>query len=261
MTTGPVVRAGFAPVIVAAVGVAGFSLLPGVVEAAAAKEGVTAGAVVAMADTEEYCTGYEHTFHGEWSGRDDGDGSGRPVLFRIGVSAGGKGCYAQLNVRTPPGVAPYELPRFRADAGGDGSWTLRYRDTVLEVDAATGTAVRRRGGEAPQPGTLLAHAPAVGDPPSAPPAGERARWYGKWRGRLSGVPFRVTLRFTESGSGTVKGRVTSLLMRRSFTGRFHGGMLVFRWRNRHVGLVMQPGGDTLVYHDYKGRVYRFRRRG
>ena len=37
-------------------------------------------------------------------------------------------------------------------------------------------------------------------------------------------------------------------------------MLVFRWRNRHVGLVMEPGGDVLTYHDYKGRTFHFRRR-
>ena len=36
-------------------------------------------------------------------------------------------------------------------------------------------------------------------------------------------------------------------------------MLVFRWRNRYVGLVMDPEGDVLVYTDYKGRVSRFRR--
>ena len=252
-------RAGFVPVIVA-VGVVGLPPFSAAVGAATAKEGVTVEAAVALADTEEYCTGYERTFHGEWSGGGGGADGGRPVLFRIGVNSGGNGCYAQLNVMMPRGVAPYELRRFRAETGGDGAWTLRYRDTVVEIDTATGTAVLRKGDETPQPGTLLAQAPAVGDSPPAPPATERARWYGKWRGRLSEVPFRVTLRFTESGPGTVKGRVSSLLMKRNFTGRFHGGMLVFRWRNRHVGLVMEPGGDTLVYNDYKGRVYRFRRR-
>ena len=49
-------------------------------------------------------------------------------------------------------------------------------------------------------------------------------------------------------------------MAKTFTGRFHGEMLVFRWRNRHVGLHMEPDGDTLVYNDYKGRVFRFRRK-
>ena len=186
-------------------GVAGLPPYSAAVGAATAKEGVAVEAAVAMADTEEYCTGYERTFHGEWSDGAGGADGGRPVLFRIGVDSGGTGCYAQLNVITPLGVAPYELRRFRAEAGGDGAWTLRYRDTVLEIDSATGTAVRRKGDETPQPGTLLAHAPAVGDSPPAPPAKEQARWYGKWRGRLSEVPFRVTLRFTESGSGTVKG--------------------------------------------------------
>ena len=47
-----------------------------------------------------------------------------------------------------------------------------------------------------------------------------------------------------------------LLMVKNFTGRFHGEMLVFRWKNRHVGLLMEPDGDTVVY---KGRVSRFRR--
>jgi len=49
-------------------------------------------------------------------------------------------------------------------------------------------------------------------------------------------------------------------MKQTFTGRFYGEMLVFRWRNRHVGLVMEPGGDVLVYTDYRGRIHRFRRR-
>ena len=50
-----------------------------------------------------------------------------------------------------------------------------------------------------------------------------------------------------------------LLMSEAFTGRFHGEMLVFQWKNRHVGLVMETDGDTVVYHDYRGRVSRFRR--
>ena len=50
-----------------------------------------------------------------------------------------------------------------------------------------------------------------------------------------------------------------LAMADSFTGRFHGEMLVFRWKNRHVGLVMEPAGDAVVYNDYKGREFRFRR--
>ena len=72
-----------------------------------------------MAGTEHYCTGYETTFHGAWEARDGGDGgdAGPSVLFRIGVNAGGEGCYAQLNVMTPPGVAPYELPVSRPRRG------------------------------------------------------------------------------------------------------------------------------------------------
>ena len=58
----------------------------------------------------------------------------------------------------------------------------------------------------------------------------------------------------------VDGRISMLLMAETFTGRFHGEMLVFRWRNRHVGLVMDPGGDTIVYTDYNGTGFRFRRR-
>lgn len=212
----------------------------------------------AMAGTEDYCAGYEQTFHGKWTPVEAGT-LGPPVLFRIGVNSRGKGCYAQLNVMTPPGVAPFELPRFRADAGDD-IWRLHYRGTVLEIDTARGTAVRRLGEEPPQSGTLLAHPPPVGEAPPPPTARQRARWYGKWRGRLSRLPFPVTLRFAESGTGEVVGRISSLLMRQTFRGRFHGEMLVFRWRNRHVGLVMEPGGDTLVYHDYRGRVHRFRRR-
>ena len=83
----------------------------------------------AIAGTERYCTGYERTFHGAWGagGTEEagksGDGAAAtgaspPVLFRIGVNADGEACYAQLNVRTPPGVAPYELPRFHATGGG-----------------------------------------------------------------------------------------------------------------------------------------------
>ena len=60
-------RAGFVPVIVA-VGVVGLPPFSAAVGAATAKEGVTVEAAVALADTEEYCTGYERTFHGEWSG-------------------------------------------------------------------------------------------------------------------------------------------------------------------------------------------------
>ena len=217
----------------------------------------------AMAGTEHYCTGYETTFHGAWEARDGGDGgdAGPSVLFRIGVNAGGEGCYAQLNVMTPPGVAPYELPRFGAKARDGDAWTLRYRETVLEIDAGNGTVVRREGGGSARTGVLLARAPAVGEPPPPPPpsAPRRERWYGQWQGRFPGVSFPVHLRFAASEAGRVQGRISSLLMAKTFTGRFHGEMLVFRWRNRHVGLVMDAGSDTLVYTDYKGRVSRFDR--
>ncbi len=214
----------------------------------------------AMAGTERYCTGYETTFHGEWKGGEAGESAaGAPVPFRIGVNAGGEGCYAQLNVMTPPGVAPYELPRFGAKVRSAGAWTLRYRETVLEVDARIGTVVRREGGEVARTGVLRAGVPAVEDLPP-PSARQRKRWYGAWRGRLPGVPSPVGLRLAAAEAGGVKGRISALLMKKTFAGRFHGEMLVFRWRNRHVGLIMEPDGDTLVYHDYKGRVSRFRRR-
>ena len=214
-----------------------------------------------MAGTEHYCTGYETTFHGAWEAGEGGeDAAGLPVLFRIGANAGGEGCYAQLNVRTPPGVAPYELPRFGARARGGGAWILRYRKTVLEIDAGNGTVVRREGGGGPpRTGVLLANAPTVEDPPPPPPAPRRERWYGRWRGHFPGVPFPISLRFAASEAGRVQGRISSLLMAMTFTGRFHGEMLVFRWRNRHVGLVMDEGSDALVYTDYRGRVSRFRR--
>ena len=216
---------------------------------------------LAMAGTEHYCTGYESTFHGEWSVADDARASVPPVLFRIGANAGGTGCYAQLNVRVPPGIAPYELPRFRARARGGNTWTLRYRDIVLELDAGSGTAIRREGADAPRRGVLRDRPPPVGNALPPPSTRQRARWYGKWRGRISQLPFPVTLRFSDAGADRVRGRISMLLLARSFTGRFHGEMLIFRWRNSHVGLVMEPGSDTLVYTDYRGRVFRFRRRG
>ena len=223
----------------------------------AATETVTGTA--ALAGTERYCKGYDTTFHGVWEARANEDEvAGPPVLFRIGVNAGGEGCYAQLNVMTPPGVAPYELPRFGATAGDGGAWTLRYRETVLEVDAGNGTVVRRGGGIVTRTGVLRAEAPPIEAPPPTASAGQRERWYGKWRGRFPGVPFRIGLRFAASGAGGVRGRISSLLMAKTFEGWFHGEMLVFRWRNRHVGLVMDPKGDALVYTDYKGRVSRFR---
>ena len=216
---------------------------------------------VAMAGTEQYCIGYERTFHGAWTTGVDRAVAGPPVLFRIGANSRGAGCYAQLNMRTPPGVAPYALPRFRARAKEGGTaWMLRYREIVLDLDTKSGTAVRREGGNVVRNGILLARPPALGVSPPAPPARQRQRWYGKWRGRISGLPFPVTLRFSPAERGRVRGRISMLLMAENFTGRFHGELLVFRWRNRHVGLHMEPGGDTLVYHDYRGRVFRFRRR-
>jgi len=221
---------------------------------------------VAMSGTERYCTGYETTFHGVWGAGEAGEAEASvavaapPVLFRIGLDAGGAGCYAQLNVRTPPGVAPYELPRFRARAGpGRDAWTLRYRADVLEIDVGTGRVVRREGGSVVRSGLLLPGSPPVGEHLPPPSAERRARWYGTWRGRFPGAPFRVTLRFNESFAGGVSGRISMLLMSQTFTGRFHGDMLVFQWKNRHVGLFVEPGGDTLVYNDYRGRVARFGR--
>ena len=243
----------FAPILAAGLGSAG----------AAGPAHPAAPGAAAIAGTERYCAGYETTFHGEWKAGEasaGGDGAaGPPVLFRIGVNAGGEGCYAQLNVRTPPGVAPYELPRFGAEARGGGAWALRYRETVIEVDDGAGTVVRRQGGGPARTGVLLAETPAVEDPP--PPSSDRRRepWYGRWEGRFPGVSFPIHLRFAPSEAGRMRGRISALLMAKAFTGRFHGELLVFRWRNRHVGLVMDPEGDELVYTDYKGRVSRFRR--
>ncbi len=261
-TTAPGARV--APVLVAALGV-GF---------AAACQGATPGVPAlpvvledaAMSGTERYCTGYDTTFHGVWEAGEAGEaeatgaGAAPPVLFRIGLNAGGAGCYAQLNVRTPPGVAPYELPRFRAKAGpGGDAWTLRYRAFVLEIDVGSGRVVRREGRSVVRSGLLLPGPPPVGEPLPPPSAERRSRWYATWRGRFPGVPFRVTLRFNESSAGEVVGRISMLLMSRTFTGRFHGEMLVFQWKNRHVGLGMEPDGDTLVYNDYRGRAFRFQR--
>ena len=239
-----------APILAAAA----FGLGPAPDAAAAAPE------AAAMAGTERYCAGYGMTFHGQWEGEEGGEGGdGAAVPFRIGVNAGGEGCYAQLGVRTPPGVAPYELPRFGAEAREGGAWTLRYRETVLEVDPGSGTVVRRHGGGPARTGVLLAEPPSVEDPPPPPSAPRRERWYGRWQGRFPGVSFPIRLRLAPSEAGRVQGRISLLLMTETFTGRFHGELLVFRWRNRHVGLVMDPGGDALVYTDYKGRVSRFHR--
>ena len=249
-------RAGIVPALVVA-GAAGLSPFATAVAATATQGAPDSGA---MAGTEDYCAGYEQTFNGTWASVEPG-ATGPPVLFRIGANADGAGCYAQLNLATRSGVAPYELPRFQARERDAAAWTLRYRDIVLEVDPARGSAVRRKGGAPPRSGALLALSPQVGEAPPRPPSRQRARWYGKWRGRLSGIPFRVTLRFAEARAGEVTARISSLLMRRTFMGWFHGEMLVFRWRNRHVGLRMEPDGKAIVYNDYRGRVFRFQRRG
>ena len=215
-------------------------------------------AAEAMWGTERYCTGYEKTFHGAWGLKSDA--AGPPVLFRIGASADGAGCYAQLNVVTPPGIAPYELPRFGANAEARGRlWTLHYRGIVLLVDSERGTAVRRAPGEATRTGVLLPRPPLVGDPSPAPSTRQRERWYGNWRGRFPGLPSSVNLRISGSGADRVQARISMLFMAETFEGRFHGEMLVLRWRNRHVGLSTAHGGEALVYHDYRGRIFRFRR--
>ena len=221
---------------------------------------VVRGEAVAMAGTERYCTGYDTTFHGVWEGGRGTAVAASPVLFRIGLNPGGAGCYAQINVRIPPGVAPYELPRFRARAGpGGNTWTLRYRAVALEIDVGSGRVIRREGGAAVRKGRLLPEPPPVGKTLPPPSAERRGRWYGTWRGRFPGAPLRVTLRFNESSAGRIMGRMSMVLMSQDFIGRFQGDMLVFRWKNRHVGLIMEPGGDNLVYNDYRGRVSRFRR--
>ena len=212
----------------------------------------------AMAGTEQYCSGYDETFHGEWI--ETGPGASRPPMpFRIGADSDGAACYSQLGVMSSRRVAPYELPRFRVESKGGGIRTIRYRDFVLELDTGSATAVQRRGEEPPWTGTLLDGPPPVGGAHTAPPEAWRERWYGKWRGRLSDLPFPVTLRFSRSGGEGVDGRISMLAVADSFTGWFHGEMLVFRWKNRHVGLVMESAGDAIVYNDYKGRVFRFSR--
>ena len=216
-------------------------------------------AAAAMAGAERYCTRYEHTFHGAWTPDEQ---EGAPVLFRVGANTGAdrRGCYAQLNVMADRGIAPYELPRFRVEKKG-GVWTLRYRTISVTLDPERGTAVHRQGEGPPRTGRLLARPPPIGSVPPAPPARRMERWYGRWRGRFAGLPFPVTLRFSGAGTNEVEGRISGLLMSRSFKGRFHGEMLVFRWRNRHVGLVMEEDGDSLVHVNYRGQAYRFHRRG
>lgn len=213
----------------------------------------------AIIGTERYCTGYEHTFHGEWT---DENPESAPLPFRVGANtdADDRGCYAQLGVMGGRNIAPYELARFRVVAG-NGVWTLSYRAIRVILDTERRTAVHRQGERPPRTGRLLAQPPPVGSIPPAPPVRRMELWYGRWRGRFARLPFPVTLRFSGAGTNEVKGRVSGLLTSRSFTGWFHGEMLIFRWRNRHVGLVMEEGGDSLVHVNYRGQVFRFHRRG
>ena len=226
---------------------------------AAAPSQVVGPAAAGMAGTERYCNRYEHTFHGAWTaeGRE-----GAPVLFRVGANTGAdrRGCYAQLNVMMDRGIAPYELPRFRVETGDGGVWTLRYRTIFVTLDTERRTAAHRQGEGPLRTGRLLARPPPIGSIPPAPPARHMERWYGRWRGRFTNLPFPVTLRFSGTGANEVEGRISALLWARSFTGRFHGEMLIFQWRNRHVGLVMEEDGDSLVHVNYRGKVFRFHRR-
>lgn len=220
-----------------------------------------AGAVEApgiMAGAERYCDGYEKTFDGMWT-----SGAGAPVPFRVGVGpsdAEARACYAQLNVDEARRIAPYELRRYQASPGPGGVWTLRYRRFEVEIDPARGTAAHRRGEADAETGVLLPAPPPVA--PAPPPLSpDRAEpWYGEWKGRFPGVPVPVTLRLSESGPGRVGGELSALFVgSRSFTGRFHGGMLVFPWKNRYVGFSLEPGGEALVHVSYRGEVFRFRR--
>ncbi len=220
-----------------------------------------AGAVEApaiMAGAERYCEGYEETFDGVWT-----SGAGAPVPFRVGVAPPGaeaRACYAQLNVDEARRIAPYELRRYEASRGPGGVvWTLRYRHFEVEIDPARGTAAHRRGEAEAETGVLLPVPPPVAPAPPAPSPDRAERWYGKWKGRFPGVPFPVTLRLSESGPGEVGGELSVPLLSRSFAGRFHGGMLVFPWKNRHIGFSLEPDGGTLVHVSYKGEVFRLRR--
>ena len=240
----------------AAAGAGSGSAAGGVGAAAPPRTGGPAATV--MAGAERYCTGYEHTFHGVWTSEDE---EGAPVLFRVGANggAGGRGCYAQLNVMERRGIAPYELPRFHVETEDGGLRTLRYRTILLVLDTERRTAVHRQGDGPPRTGSLLERPPPVGNVPPAPPARRMERWYGRWRGRFAGLPFPVTLRFSGGAANEVNGRISALLWARSFTGRFHGEMLVFRWRNRHVGLILEEGGNSLVHVNYRGEAFRFHR--
>ena len=53
-------------------------------------------------------------------------------------------------------------------------------------------------------------------------------WYGTWHGRLSGLPTQVILESSPLGANEGRGRISSLLITQTFTGRFHGEILVFR---------------------------------
>ena len=133
-------------------------------------------------------------------------------------------------------------------------WTLRYRGRVLEVDTGRGAAVQRDAEKVTLSGVLLPGPPAIGERRPHASDQPRERWYGSWRGRFPGAPFPVALRLSGAEAGQVRGRISMLLMADTFMGWHHGEMLIFRWKNRHVGLLMEPDGDTLVYNDYKGRI-------
>lgn len=219
-----------------------------------------AGAVEApgiMAGAERYCDGYEKTFDGMWT-----SGAGAPVPFRVGVGpsdAEARACYAQLNVDEARRIAPYELRRYQASPGPGGVWTLRYRHFEVEIDPARRTAAHRRGQDDAETGVLLSAPPPVAPAPPAPSPDRARRWYGKWKGRFPGVPLPVTLRLSESGPGEVGGELSVPLLSREFAGRFHGGMLVFPWKNRYIGFSLEPDGGALVHVSYKGETFRLRR--
>ena len=204
--------------------------------------------------TEGYCRGYEETFQGWWKTE------GPPVTFRVGVNNdGNKGCYAQLSVAVSDGIAPYELPRFRVSRQ-DGLWSLAYRNAKVRIDPVHRTASRRVGEDATYVGTLREDALPLQPPPTPPSEQWIRRWHGSWKGRFAKLPFAVTLRFAGSDPNRIEGRISAPFTAKTFIGRFHGEMLVFRWKNRHIGLRLEEAGDTLVHVNYRGKVFRFRRK-
>ena len=162
-----------------------------------------------MAGTEHYCTGYETTFYGAWEAGEASDGGGwrrpraPPVLFRIGVNADGKGCYAQLNVKTPArGRPPTSFPVSEPGRGTatPGPFATGRPSSRSMPGAEPWSGVR--AGDSARTGVLLARAPAVGEPPPPPPsAPRRERWYGRWQGRFPGgvVPDPPAFRRLRSG--------------------------------------------------------------